>query len=110
MLQKAPVSPVWVASLTPKGIDGVIALNGENLRPRLTAAVSEAQTPLRRRLERVGGRIAAAAGRPDITFVLDPSVGLNAVAPAGLHSQGIFVGPSLVILAESEGELAMALG
>ena len=73
-------------------------------------AVARYQAPLRQRLGRVGGRIAAAAGRSDLVFVLDATQGMNAGAFAGFNSRQIAVGPQIVLFTGTEDELAAVLG
>jgi predicted Zn-dependent protease len=70
-------------------------------------AVAVAQAPLQWRVARVGSAVATYAGRSDVTFLLDPRVGLNAAAAPGGQ---ILVGPQLVMLAGSDDALAFVLG
>jgi hypothetical protein len=79
-------------------------------RQALRQAVGDARKPLERRLERVAARIAAAAARPDVTCRLDARMQLNAGAEVGFTPRRILVGPSLVLLAESEDALAFVIG
>jgi len=76
----------------------------------LRQAVGDARKPLEQRLERVAARIAAAAARPDVTCRLDARMQLNAGAEVGFTPRRILIGPSLVLLAESEDALAFVIG
>ena len=98
MMAAEVVSPVAVMTLGPSQ-SGVIASALEHIR-----------TPLVRRMTRVAERVTEAAGRRDLIFTLNPSMGLNAGALMGLNSHRIEVGPQLVLLAETDDELAFVLG
>ena len=58
------------------------SLSAQDLRD-LMDTVARYQAPIRRRVERIGARVANAAGRSDINFAL-ASLGLNAAAPQGV--------------------------
>jgi Zn-dependent protease with chaperone function len=73
-------------------------------------AVLRARAPLARRLDRVAARVVAAAGGSDVSWRLDANQGLNAGAEVGFRTRRILVGPSLVLLAESEDALAFVIG
>jgi hypothetical protein len=73
-------------------------------------AVLRAREPLARRLDRVAARMVAAAGGPEVSWRLDANQRLNAGAEVGFRSRRILVGPSLVLLAESEDALAFVIG
>lgn len=104
------LAPTQLLSVTPEQLVAVGKQLGPTTSYELATAVERVQAPLRRRLDRVGRRVAVAAGRPDVVFILDPSVGLNAGAVAGFDSRQIAVGPPLILLAESEDGLAAGLG
>jgi len=95
------------ASVTPEQLRLFAQQNPAAVSAAAIQAVSVAQAPLQQRVGRVGSAVATRAGRSDVTFVLDPGVGLNAAAaPRGR----ILVGPQLVMLAGSDDELAFVLG
>ena len=79
-------------------------------RRALRQAVLHARAPLARRLDRVAARLASAAGVSDVVYRLDARLQLNAGAEVGFTSRRILVGPSLVLLAESEDALAFVVG
>ena len=72
-------------------------------------AVDSTQTTLARKVAQVGSRVAMAAGRPDITFSLEPSVGMGAGAVAGFSATQIYVGPQMVMLTPNDDGLAFVL-
>lgn len=85
------------------------SLSVQNLKS-LTDIVSRYQSPLQRRIERIGRQVAAAAGHPEINFALSP-IGLNAAAvSSGSGPQTVFIGPHLALLFDDDNELAAALG
>lgn len=109
MLSEEHVPPGLLAGVVLTSVTFVPTSTPEQRRA-LSQAVTEARKPLERRLERVAAKIAAAAARPDVTYHLDARLRLNAGAEVGFGSRRIFVGPSLLLLAEPEDALAFVLG
>lgn len=79
-------------------------------RQALRQAVFAARAPLAARLQRVAARMTAAIGHPEVSCELDARLRLGAGAEVGFRSHRILVGPSLVLLAESDEGLAFVLG
>jgi predicted Zn-dependent protease len=79
-------------------------------RQAFRRAVTDARKPLEQRLDRVAAKMTAAAARPAVTWKLDARRRLNAGAEIGFGLRPILVGPSLVLLAESEDALAFVIG
>jgi len=75
----------------------------------LREAVSQAQLPLARRLDRVTRSVAAAAPGREVTSHLDARLGLNAGAELGFTSRRVLIGPELVLLAGSADALAFVI-
>jgi predicted Zn-dependent protease len=106
---EGPVSALLLVQITSDQLTALApTLSAQGLRD-LTETVSLYQAPLQRRIERIGSRVAAAAGRNDIAFTLAP-VGLNAGAPQVFGSRTVFVGPQLALLLDDDNELAAVLG
>jgi predicted Zn-dependent protease len=106
---EGPVSALLLVQLTSEQLAALApSLSAQDLRD-LTDTVSRYQAPLQRRVERVGSRVAAAAGRSDISFTLAP-MGLNAGVPQVFGSRTVFVGPQLALLLDDDNELAAMLG
>jgi Zn-dependent protease with chaperone function len=106
---EGPVSALLLVQLTSDQLAALApSLSPHDLRD-LTDAVSRYQAPLQRRIERIGSRVAAAAGRSDVSFTLAP-MGLNAGVPQVFGSRTVFVGPQLVLLLDDDSELAAVLG
>lgn len=95
------------ASVTPEQLRLLAQQNPAEVSAAAIQVVTVAQAPLHQRVRRIGSAVAARAGRSDVTFELDPGVGLNAAAAPGGR---VLVGPQLVMLAASDDELAFVLG
>ncbi len=104
------ISALLLLQFTPEAISALSQSLSVAEVQRFGAIVNQYQAPVRHRIERVGARIAAVANRADITFTLDPAFGLNAGAPHALNAKTVFVGPQIVLLTESDDELAAVLG
>jgi Peptidase family M48 len=109
MLSEEHAPPGLLAGVVLKSLRFAAVPTPEQRRA-LRRAVAEARRPLARRLNRVAATLAAAAGQPDVTCRLDARLRLNAGAEVGFTSRRILVGPSLVLLAESEDALAFVIG
>ena len=77
---------------------------------QLADYVDRVQSVVHRRILAIGRRVADAAGRPDVTFIADSQVGLNAFAPVEFGSNRVFVGTELALSAASDDELACSIG
>ncbi len=110
MFASETISPTLLTSITPTQLVSLSQRLSAADSYQVSQAVARYQAPLRQRLGRVGGRIAAAAGRNDLVFVLDATQGMNAGALAGFNSRQIAVGPQIVLFTGTEDELAAVLG
>jgi predicted Zn-dependent protease len=110
MMTTEAVSPTWLVTIPPAQLVNL----SQRLTPldsyRLSEAIARSQAPLRKRLTRVGSRVALSAGRGDVSFILDATQGINAGAVAGFSSRQIAVGPQVILLAGTEDGLAGILG
>jgi predicted Zn-dependent protease len=103
------VSSLLLVQLTSEQLAALAPrVSAQDLR-ELSAIVARYQAPLQRRIEVIGSRVAAAAGRPDIRFQLAP-LDLNAGTPQVFGSNTVGVGPQLVLLLDDDNELAAVLG
>jgi len=109
MLSEEHAPPGLLAGVEPESLKFAVAPTPEQRRD-LQLAIAEARRPLAQRLDRVAARLTSAAARPDVTYRLDGRMRLNAGAELGFGARRILVGPSLVLLAESEDALAFVLG
>ena len=109
MLSEEQAPPGLLAGIEPESLKFAVAPTPEQRRD-LQRAIAEARRPLAQRLDRVAARLTSVAARPDVTYRLDARMRLNAGAEVGFGSHRILVGPSLVLLAESEDALAFVLG
>ncbi|MBI3767865.1 MAG: M48 family metalloprotease [Deltaproteobacteria bacterium] len=109
MLSEEHAPPGLLAGVEPESLKFAVAPTPEQRRD-LHLAIAEARRPLAQRLDRVAARLVSATARPDVTYRLDARMRLNAGAELGFGSHRILVGPSLVLLAESEDALAFVLG
>jgi len=76
----------------------------------LAAAAESMQAVVHRRVLAVGRRLAAAAGRPDVSFIPDAQVGLNAFVPIEFGANRVYVGTELALSGASDDELACSVG
>lgn len=102
-------SPIDLAILTKQQIEGARSSLSYNEYHKLRQAAYEAQEPLARLVTRIGRRVAQASGRPDLSFALEPAIAMNAGAVVGFNRTEIYVGPQLVMLAQSDDALAFIL-
>ncbi len=103
------LSPVDLAILTGQQVKDSHSWVSSSDYYMFRRAVATSQAILARKVEQVGSRVAIAAGRPDIMFSLDPSIGMNAGAVAGFSATKIFVGPQIVMLTPNDDGLAFML-
>jgi Zn-dependent protease with chaperone function len=95
--------------LTKQQIEGSQSSLSSSEYYQLRQAAYEAQEPLARLVTRIGRRVAQASDRPDFSFTLEPSIAMNAGAVAGFSPMEIYIGPQLVMLAQSDDALAFIL-
>jgi len=103
------VSPIDLAMLTKQQIESARSSLPPDDYYKLRQAAYEAQEPLARLVTRIGRRVAQASARPDFSFTLEPSIGMNAGAVAGFNPTAIYIGPQLVMLSPSDDALAFIL-
>lgn len=103
------ISPIDLVVLTKQQIEGARASLSYGDYHKLRRAVYKAQEPLARVVTQIGRRVAQASDRPDLSFTLEPSIAMNAGAVAGFNPTAIYVGPQLVMLAQSDDALAFIL-
>jgi hypothetical protein len=109
MLSEEPAPPGLLAGVQLGALQFAVEPSSARRRA-LRQAVLSARAPLAQRLDHVTIRMASAAGVPAVTCRLDARLRLNAGAEVGFRSRRILVGPSLVLLAESEDALAFVIG
>jgi Zn-dependent protease with chaperone function len=102
-------SPIDLAILTKQQIEGARSSLSANEYYKLRQAAYEAQESLARLVTRIGRRVAQGSDRPDLSFTLEPAIAMNAGAVAGFNPTEIYVGPQLVMLAQSDDALAFIL-
>ena len=109
MLSEERAPPGLLAGVQLRALRFAVEPPSERRR-ELRQAVLRARAPLAQRLDRVAARMASTAGVPEVPCRLDARLRLNAGAEVGFRSRRILVGPSLVLLAESEDALAFVIG
>jgi hypothetical protein len=109
MLAAEEVPLGLLAGIVPSELD-LEEVSSPNSLALLEQEIAAARKPLERRLERVTHTIIEAAGRPDVTCTLAAAMGTNAGVEVRFRAHDILIGPSLVLLAQSEDALAFVVG
>lgn len=76
----------------------------------LARAVEGLQASLDENLRRVGGTVLTAASRSDVTLSLAHELGANAIVPSEEDANEIYVGPDMILLAQTDDQLACVIG